>query len=158
MTQSLVLEPATTFSLVFCRYLLEEHLLELPQARPELGLSLTVPQDLLGLDEFENFPPAVRPQNLCTIVGGIGARSFLHWSAFIPLSTLRCRSSSHAAAVFHTGETTIPYYHLVAWRGHLLKIVNSTSVLTNTAALAGTLYIASGELTSVAETYLVVYG
>lgn len=60
------------------RYLLEEHLLELPQARPELGASLRVPQDLLGPDEFELFPSSVRPQKLCAILGGVGARSFLH--------------------------------------------------------------------------------
>ena len=60
------------------RYLLEEHLLELPQARPELGALLAAPQELLGTDEFQLFPSSVRPQNLCAIVGGVGARSFLH--------------------------------------------------------------------------------
>ncbi|CAM9664417.1 unnamed protein product [Ectocarpus fasciculatus] len=59
-------------------YLLDEHLLDFPQARPELGALLEKPQDLLGTDEFQLFPPSVRPQNLCTIVGGVGARSFLH--------------------------------------------------------------------------------
>ncbi|CAM9378559.1 unnamed protein product [Hapterophycus canaliculatus] len=59
-------------------YLLEEHLLELPCARPGLCDLLAKPQDLLGADEFELFPPSVRPQNLCAIVGGVGARSFLH--------------------------------------------------------------------------------
>lgn len=60
------------------RYLLEEHLLELPQARPDLSALLEVAQDLLGVDEFQLFPPSVRPQNLCAIIGGVGARSFLH--------------------------------------------------------------------------------
>ncbi|CAM9787815.1 unnamed protein product [Ectocarpus sp. 6 AP-2014] len=59
-------------------YLLDEHLLDFPQARPELGALLEKPQDLLGTDEFQLFPPSVRPQNLCIIVGGVGARSFLH--------------------------------------------------------------------------------
>lgn len=60
------------------RYLLEEHLLERPQARPDLRALLSKPQDLLGTDEFELFPRSIRPQNLCAIVGGVGARSFLH--------------------------------------------------------------------------------
>ena len=60
------------------RYLLEEHLLELPQARAELGALLAEPQKLLGPDEFQLFPSSARPQNLCAIVGGVGARSFLH--------------------------------------------------------------------------------
>lgn len=60
------------------RYLLEEHLLERPSARPDLRALLSKPQDLLGTDEFELFPHPVRPQNLCAIVGGVGARSFLH--------------------------------------------------------------------------------
>ncbi|CAM9791432.1 unnamed protein product, partial [Laminaria digitata] len=59
-------------------YLLEEHLLELPQARPQLGALLATAQELLGPDEFQLFPSSVRPQNLCAIVGGVGARSFLH--------------------------------------------------------------------------------
>ncbi|CAM9392810.1 unnamed protein product [Scytosiphon promiscuus] len=59
-------------------YLLEEHLLELPNARPGLGDLLAKAQGLLGDDEFELFPAPVRPQNLCAIVGGVGARSFLH--------------------------------------------------------------------------------
>lgn len=60
------------------RYLLEEHLLERPRARPDLRALLSKPQDLLGKDEFQLFPRSVRPQNLCAIVGGVGARSFLH--------------------------------------------------------------------------------
>lgn len=60
------------------RYLLEENLLGLSQARPELGALLAKSQDLLGMDEFELFPASVRPQNLCAIIGGVGARSFLH--------------------------------------------------------------------------------
>lgn len=60
------------------RYMLEEHLLERAHARPDLRALLSKPQDLLGADEFELFPRAVRPQNLCAIVGGVGARSFLH--------------------------------------------------------------------------------
>eukprot|EP00903_Cladosiphon_okamuranus_P018378 g16905.t1 len=59
-------------------YLLDENLLERPQARRELGALLSKPQDLLGDDEFQLFPPSIRPQNLCAIVGGVGARSFLH--------------------------------------------------------------------------------
>ena len=60
------------------RYMLEEHLLELPQARPGLSDLLSKAQDLLGTDEFELFPPSTMPQNLCAIIGGVGARSFLH--------------------------------------------------------------------------------
>ncbi len=58
--------------------MLEEHLLGLPQARPELSALLSKAQDLLGTDEFELFPPSTRPQDLCAIIGGVGARSFLH--------------------------------------------------------------------------------
>lgn len=71
----------TTAAVVTNRYLLEEHLLDMPQARPELEATLRTPQALLGPDEFEHFPRALRPQKHCTIVGGVGARSFLHRSA-----------------------------------------------------------------------------
>lgn len=58
--------------------MLEEHLLALPQGRPELSALLSKAQDLLGTDEFELFPPSTRPPNMCAIIGGVGARSFLH--------------------------------------------------------------------------------
>ncbi|CAM9433649.1 unnamed protein product [Choristocarpus tenellus] len=59
-------------------YLLDEHILDLPHARTELRTGLDLPETLLLKDEFEYFPPEVRPQKLCLIVGGEGARSFLH--------------------------------------------------------------------------------
>lgn len=149
----------------YSRYLLEEDLLELPQARLELGLSLTVPQDLLGLDEFENFPSAVRPRNLCTIVGGIGARSFLHWSAPIPsMHTPYCSSyycNSHG--IYCRQEITIPPDRL--WRGEATcqNCEPHTSVDKLRCCSKHTLrcvpdipYVASGEPISAADTYVIV--
>lgn len=60
------------------RYLLEEHLLDSPHVRSELGETLQAVQDMFGRDEFEDFPLGVRPQKHCAIIGGAGARSFLH--------------------------------------------------------------------------------
>lgn len=60
------------------RYLLDEHLLDGPRVSPEIEPTLQGLQQLLGRDEFELFPPSVRPQKSCLIVGGTGARSFLH--------------------------------------------------------------------------------
>lgn len=60
------------------RYLLDEHLLDDPRVSPATESTFRGLQQLLGRDEFELFPPSVRPQKSCLIVGGMGARSFLH--------------------------------------------------------------------------------
>jgi len=63
-------------------YLLSENLLE--NARdPAMKEPLVLPPSLFGaFDYFDLFPPKVRPKKHCLILGGTGARSFLHADPF----------------------------------------------------------------------------
>ena len=55
-------------------YLMNEDILNSPQAAP---LHFELDRELLGEDWFAHFPPSIRPKT-ALIVGGAGARSFLH--------------------------------------------------------------------------------
>lgn len=61
-------------------YLLSEDLLDTaPEAEAALRSPLTLPPALFGKhDYFDLFPKKVRPKKNCAILGGPGARSFLH--------------------------------------------------------------------------------
>lgn len=63
-------------------YMLSEDLLDTAgggAAAAALRTPLTLPPALFGaLDYFDLFPPSVRPKKSCVILGGPGARSFLH--------------------------------------------------------------------------------
>ena len=57
-------------------YLLTETLLD--KAKPPLRETHRLKEALFEADLFGLFPPAIRPKDRCLIVGGVGARSFLH--------------------------------------------------------------------------------
>lgn len=61
-------------------YMLSEDLLDTaPPDKEALRSPLTLPPSLFGMhDYFDLFPKSVRPKKSCVILGGPGARSFLH--------------------------------------------------------------------------------
>lgn len=57
-------------------YLMNEDILNQPAAE-SLMTALTLPKDLFGDDLLQHFPAKIRPKS-ALIIGGMGARSFLH--------------------------------------------------------------------------------